>query len=789
MKKPHWLDLSEYVLLLGTGVGAAASAVTQQVFYTVAPLSLLVALGLLNRYRVRQQTFEATQSAVAVVDHYFSQKFIHIESKLDQYPTLETFDTFRESLLQKNREAFIKLTNSSDALQHQIYEQLRLLETLDISRVHQDIGQLQDQYTHLGESLTTITAHLNRLSSQPRVEGLETAITELKMEMMQVRVGTDSLSYEARSSISALQDQIDTLSRPLQSLPPSSTPTHLKQEVGELIKAVAELVPKQDFVALATALQQLQNQQQSFQGALATLERTLQGTKLELTESTGSSQSSLVTTYQATLAQLQADLATLKRQVAQQPKPAQLDYLPLPVPLDVVAIQQQVQSLAVRLERTEAVLETKQPTIPVRTVESLATEAPALPLDQLVFDFPKTESGDLSQRSRTFLQSLLQQSQSHLILIWPWSTQPDLDDDLITQFEDLLQRQVKLSLGWCHRGDRREGRFLKSIDQRWSTESSHHRQLQQVLSRLLPLKQQYPKHFQFKILGTDENFLVCDRRFALLGVQNLMTQNSVLPTLEVKLRTTDPAVIQSLVSRFERPDIDGLNPTALFNRGTTRYDLGDYTGAVADYTQVIRLNPKEAIAYNNRGLAHFDLGNVEAALADFSQGIYLDPQHFVLYCNRGWLYAEAGALPEAIADFNAAVTLNSNSPIAYFYRGTLRQKQGNWRSALADFNRAIEHSPNTPLLHCYRGALYQRLGKLQAAIADLEAATQQFTQQRDSSSARRIWRTLKQLKRQVASHQAAKPTDADPRLLSWDRSTEETISTRTDLPFVNGRGL
>ena len=48
------------------------------------------------------------------------------------------------------------------------------------------------------------------------------------------------------------------------------------------------------------------------------------------------------------------------------------------------------------------------------------------------------------------------------------------------------------------------------------------------------------------------------------------------------------------------------------NRGVARSDKGDHDGAIVDYTAAIRLKPDYAEAYVNRGLAHRAKGNTRA---------------------------------------------------------------------------------------------------------------------------------------------------------------------------------
>ena len=56
-----------------------------------------------------------------------------------------------------------------------------------------------------------------------------------------------------------------------------------------------------------------------------------------------------------------------------------------------------------------------------------------------------------------------------------------------------------------------------------------------------------------------------------------------------------------------------------YNRGVDRLTAGDYSGAIADFTQALQLEPKDADAYYNRGYAELVLGQYERAIADYTR--------------------------------------------------------------------------------------------------------------------------------------------------------------------------
>lgn len=70
--------------------------------------------------------------------------------------------------------------------------------------------------------------------------------------------------------------------------------------------------------------------------------------------------------------------------------------------------------------------------------------------------------------------------------------------------------------------------------------------------------------------------------------------------------------------------------------------MGDYPGAVEDFTSAAALDPTNADFYHNRGFSLRKQGRFEAAIADYTRAIELNPGHCRAYYNRAFSRCGAG---------------------------------------------------------------------------------------------------------------------------------------------------
>jgi tetratricopeptide (TPR) repeat protein len=170
------------------------------------------------------------------------------------------------------------------------------------------------------------------------------------------------------------------------------------------------------------------------------------------------------------------------------------------------------------------------------------------------------------------------------------------------------------------------------------------------------------------------------------------------------------------VKLMQQEDLDGA--IAMFNRGMEEYPdsflilsiraptyerKGERDKAMADYTRMIALEPRNPDGWNARGFMYQENKEYDKAIADFTACLPLSPPQYGTYwSNRGIAYYEKGDLNAALSDLNRSVALwmergEEDGPEyasrALLYRGVVLRKMGNLDAAMADFTTTAKYEP------------------------------------------------------------------------------------------------
>jgi len=213
-------------------------------------------------------------------------------------------------------------------------------------------------------------------------------------------------------------------------------------------------------------------------------------------------------------------------------------------------------------------------------------------------------------------------------------------------------------------------------------------------------------------------------------------------------------------------------------RGRLFFAGKEYTKALADFTDAIRLQKNHAFTYAQRAATYNQLGKFDLAIADCNEQIVLEhtvaglhnraeaymgkhdwssalkdadeflnkyPADYGMTLIRAQSLYQLKRLDEAEAACTRAITLSTQNADAYSFRGRIYFEQHDLDKALADCNEAIRINRD-PSAYWYRAYIYKQLNNPGAFQADKV----EFERLQDIKS------------QNIEPKQLSEPTDADP---------------------------
>lgn len=196
-----------------------------------------------------------------------------------------------------------------------------------------------------------------------------------------------------------------------------------------------------------------------------------------------------------------------------------------------------------------------------------------------------------------------------------------------------------------------------------------------------------------------------------------------------------------------------------FAAGQEKLERRDYAGAIADFSDIIGREKKNALAYHGRGLAKLKAGDRPGAIADFMRVIDLEPQlaadclgkerddagkdeedqagsdriqriffsdlvpaYAFAFDNRGLLKYIQGNYNGAIEDFSAAIALEPKFALPYKHRGYAKNDLQDFQGAIEDYSKAIKFDRKAAETYRERALAKEQAGDAEGAVEDLKKA-------------------------------------------------------------------
>ncbi len=165
-----------------------------------------------------------------------------------------------------------------------------------------------------------------------------------------------------------------------------------------------------------------------------------------------------------------------------------------------------------------------------------------------------------------------------------------------------------------------------------------------------------------------------------------------------------------------KPDAD-----TYYNRGNSRYSLKDFVGAKDDYENAYKKDPELLDALYSLGFVKYDLGEFESAIADFTKIISLVPSLQTTYFMRASSYLALKNYAKSLEDFSVAILINPNAE-AYYKRGVFYLDINYYQKANYDLDKALKLDNTNGFSYFYRGTSYLLLGNYLDAVSDFNMA-------------------------------------------------------------------
>lgn len=104
--------------------------------------------------------------------------------------------------------------------------------------------------------------------------------------------------------------------------------------------------------------------------------------------------------------------------------------------------------------------------------------------------------------------------------------------------------------------------------------------------------------------------------------------------------------------------------------GTEKLNVKDYDGAIKSYTECLN-NTQAIMCYKNRGIAYGFKKQYKLALADFDEVIKINPKSAESLSTRGLMRMVTGDMFGALSDVEKAVELEPENPQMYLNRASI----------------------------------------------------------------------------------------------------------------------
>ena len=161
----------------------------------------------------------------------------------------------------------------------------------------------------------------------------------------------------------------------------------------------------------------------------------------------------------------------------------------------------------------------------------------------------------------------------------------------------------------------------------------------------------------------------------------------------------------------------------LHERADSLYHKEKYDEAKKIYSKIIKLDSKNAKAYNRKGNCFLSMEEIDSAKIFFETAILIDPNYASSYYNLGiiYLYQEEN-IDLALAKMKEAIRIEPDTAKFWAYAGNCFYFKSQADSTLYYYDKAIEVEPNYTDAYYFKATLFYEQEKFDMALQTLQEA-------------------------------------------------------------------
>ena len=153
-------------------------------------------------------------------------------------------------------------------------------------------------------------------------------------------------------------------------------------------------------------------------------------------------------------------------------------------------------------------------------------------------------------------------------------------------------------------------------------------------------------------------------------------------------------------------------------------DAVPFEDAAEHFTQMLKLDPDNAGAYQKRSFVWEKQGKFDSALKDIDEAIRLAPYDMAGWNSRGILRSVQKEYDLAIRDLSLAIRFNPNHAAGYANRGAVWTAKKEYDKAITDLDRALKIEPKSAYVYNQRGLAWCLKKAYGKALDDFDKAAE-----------------------------------------------------------------